>query len=159
MVSRYCSLLALLTLMTGCASKPAYVFDVQVANLTRDVIQVGLVKRVPPGQAVVAEWTSPEHIAMGAPQLLGHKWGTGLDPGQGVTIGPREADFSDGTYLRAYRSNGTTEELLGFTQDDPGRADVPIYPGRNAFEIVLEKGRLSARSVPWNAAAPVEKRK
>ncbi len=145
--------------ITGCTSTPRYVFDVQVANQTHDLIHVGLVKRVPPGQAVVAEWTGPEHVAMGAPQLLGHKWGTALKAGEGVTFGSREADFSDGTYLRAYRSDGTTEELLGFTQDDPGRADVPIYPGRNSFEIVVEKGRLSARSIGWNAAAPVEKRK
>ncbi len=148
MLLRVLVLISLL-LPIGCSST-TYVYDVQVANQTSSVVRVGLVKHIAPGQPVVNGWMGPEHEAMVGPPRLDMTWGAGLGPHEGVSIGPRETDFSNGGYLRVYRSYGGVEELLGFTQDDPGRLDVPVYPGRTSFVIVEGKqGRLMLRTVPW----------
>src|SRR5688572_26818797 len=85
MTFRTCGLLLSLLLAVGCASTKA-TFEVAVKNATSEPISVGLVKI---GGSVEPGWDGPEHVAMHAPMLADRKWGTLIEPGAVVTLGPQ----------------------------------------------------------------------
>ena len=130
--------------LAGCSSTRTEVFEVTVKNNTRQPLSAGLVKNGP----IESHWNAPSQIAIHEPTMVKKHWGTLIEPGQTATLGPQNGKFSEGivAFLRVYMGDETIEELLSVSSNSPLRVDVPLYPGKSAFVITYEAGRLKAEA-------------
>jgi hypothetical protein len=142
---RTCVLLLSLLLVVGCASTKA-TFEVAVKNATNGPLSVGLVKL---GGKVEPGWDGPEHVAIHAPMLADRKWGTLIEPGAVVTLGPQSGNFVQGerAVLRVYAADATIDELMGYSQRDSARLDINLWPGSSGYVIERDVGELKYRPV------------
>ncbi|HEX2972753.1 MAG TPA: hypothetical protein VHP11_10495 [Tepidisphaeraceae bacterium] len=145
MVFRLLMSVALVSVMAACSSpKQAYMVDIK--NATNEPLSVGLIKS--DGSAEDG-WTSPEHIAINAPQLGDRKWGKLVPPGQVRTIGPQAGSFATGSHgiLRVYAGDATVDELIAYGRTDPGRLDIHLWPGQSGYMVEMRNGRLTAKPI------------
>lgn len=156
MVFRTFALLLGLLSLVGCAS-PKATFQVAVKNLTPRPLSIGLVKV---GGKVERGWDGPEHVAIHAPLLAERKWGTLVEPGEVVTLGPQSGSFYQGSraVLRVYGADATIDELMGYSRTDSARLDITLLPGNSAYVIEREGGALDYRPVPLTPAAATAQR-
>jgi hypothetical protein len=143
----------LLLIFAPACSLPSRSYHVHAANRCTATLSVGLVKNGPP---LEDGWYAPADVAIGAPQLTDRHWGTIVEPGAVLILGPQSGHFADGVQaiLRVYAGNPTIEELLAFGRDDPDRVDVYLWPGKSSYVIDRRGGRLTAtRSEDYAAPA------
>jgi hypothetical protein len=145
---RYALALLLAALACGCGN-PTYLYEVQVKNGTKQPLSVGLVKA---GRDAIERWAGPEHIAIGAPELMDRKWGFLVQPGFATALPPVEGPV--GGRLRVYVGDRPIKELLTVNQGDPDRLDIVLTPGRSAYEVHTRTGKLQADTVPWTEPPP-----
>jgi len=139
-----CTSILLLALASACStSKQTYTVD--LVNKTPLALSVGLIKTDGP---IEDGWTSPEQIAIRAPQFSERKWGKPLQPGQSITIGPQSGTFGNGhAVLRVYVGDVPVSALIAYSRNDPGRLDLHLWPGRCGFVIDMPGGKLQATPI------------
>ncbi|MCY2955371.1 MAG: hypothetical protein NTU53_25875 [Planctomycetota bacterium] len=142
----------LLCIASGC-STPKFTFVVAVVNKTPLPLSVGLIKN---GGQLADGWTSPEQVAINAPQLMEHKWGTLVPPGRTVTIGPHTGAFESGTdaSLRIYTGDVLVSAAIAYGRADPGRLDIHLMPGRSGFVINMLSPSWKLQGLPIEDSRP-----
>ena len=143
---RCLSVLVLAASVVGCAKTRSY--QVAVRNETSEPITVGFAKE--DGGPFEPEWATPEEVAIEGPDVPERNWDSVVvPPGRTGVAGPLKGRF-DGTakaVLRVYGTKGTLDELMAISRGSPRRADVHLYPGRNALIVRDEGGKLTAERV------------
>jgi len=128
---------------TGCINTHTYTVAVQ--NDTNRPLTVGLAKE---GLPVEDDWMAPEELARNPSPYGGRQWGVAIPPGHSGDIGPVKMEVGPGgsqAWLRVYRGDLPTSELLAVSRGSPSRLDLPLPPGENDFVIFDRNGRLAAR--------------
>jgi hypothetical protein len=127
-------------LIVGCARTQTY--DLAVKNATSQPITIWLTKDGPP---VEDNWRSPEHLAIrpsrGESERIA---GVVVSAGQIVATGPITGRFDSDTYawLRVYGGQHKLSGLLAISRGSHNRLDIPVAPGRHAWTIIDQDGRL-----------------
>ena len=139
-------LLALAVVLTGCAQARTY--QVAVRNETARPITVGFAKE--DGGPFEPAWATPEEVAIESPRYSERTWDSvEVPPGRTGVAGPITGRFDSTAraFLRVYAATGGLNDLLAVSRGSPGRADVPLAPGRNALIVREETGRLVVERV------------
>jgi hypothetical protein len=144
---------SLLLCIASACSAPKVTFVVEVVNRTPLPLSVGLIKN---GGQLADGWTSPEQVAINAPQLMEHKWGTLVPPGRTVTIGPQTGPFESGTdaSLRVYTGDVLVSAAIAYGRADPGRLDLHLMPGKSGFVINMLAPTWKLQASPIEDSRP-----
>jgi hypothetical protein len=134
----------LLLLLPACTQYQTHSFEISLKNETAGPISAGLVKNGPPTED---GWIAPHEVAMMAPQLADRKWGWVVAPGESKTFGPHNGKFAPQVHaiLRVYAGTPTIDEMISYSRDDPERLDIYLWPGKNAYVIRNQSGKLQYR--------------
>ncbi|MGE5609447.1 MAG: hypothetical protein ACM359_09345 [Bacillota bacterium] len=135
---------AVLLFVAAACSGPKQGYMVDIKNISAVPLSVGLIKS---DGSMEDGWTSPEQVAIHAPQLGERRWGTLVPSGQIRTIGPQSASFPGGGHgvLRIYAGDFTVDELIAFGKSDPGRMDIHLWPGQSGYIVDVQNGQLKVK--------------
>jgi hypothetical protein len=128
----------------GCGAG-SHQYKISVHNASSKPVMIGLAKEGGPYEDM---WARPEdiatEIAARGPTPGVWEWGVRVLPGQTGDVGTVNARLDRGSqvFVRVYADAKSLDDFLAISRGSPNRADIPLVPGNNHFDVIDDGGRL-----------------